>query len=48
MDKKFEYVIKINGKEVWRGMNPKEHYWEIKKVILVKLFPLLGKLPRMS
>ena len=32
MEKKFEYVIKIDGKEVWRGMNPKEKYWEIKKV----------------
>lgn len=31
MEKKFEFVIKVNGKEVWRGMNPKEKYWEIKK-----------------
>jgi len=31
MEKKFEFVIKVNGKEVWRGMNPKEMYWEIKK-----------------
>ena len=31
MEKKFEYVIKVNGEEVWRGMNPKEKYWEIKK-----------------
>lgn len=31
MEKKFEYVIKVDGKEVWRGMNPKEKYWEIKK-----------------
>lgn len=31
MERKFEFVIKINDKEVWRGMNPKEKYWEIKK-----------------
>lgn len=31
MEKKFEFVIKVNGKEVWRGINPKEKYWEIKK-----------------
>jgi len=27
---KYEYVIKIDGKEVWRGLNPKEKYWNIK------------------
>lgn len=29
--RKYEYVIKIDGKEVWRGLNPKEKYWEIKE-----------------
>ncbi len=28
---KFEYIIKVNGKKVWRGLNPKEKYWDIKK-----------------
>ena len=27
---KYGYVIKVDGKEVWRGLNPKEKYWEIK------------------
>jgi len=31
MKKKFEYVIKVDDKIVWRGLNPKERYWEIKK-----------------
>ncbi len=31
MEKKFEFVIKVDGKEVWRGLNPKEMYWETKK-----------------
>lgn len=31
MERKFEFVIKVNEKEVWRGLNPKEKYWEIKK-----------------
>jgi hypothetical protein len=26
---KYEYTIKVNGKEVWHGLNPKEKYWEI-------------------
>ncbi len=30
MKKKFEYVIKVDGKDVWRGLNPKEKYWKIK------------------
>ena len=30
MEQKFEYVIKVNEEEVWRGMNPKK-IWEIKK-----------------
>jgi len=30
MQKKFEYIIKIDNKEVWRGLNPKEKYWELK------------------
>ena len=29
--KKYEYVIMVDGKEVWRGLNPKEKYWEIKE-----------------
>ncbi len=29
--KKYEYIIKVDGKEVWRGLNPKEKYWEIKE-----------------
>lgn len=29
--RKFEYVIHVNKKEVWRGLNPKEKYWDIKK-----------------
>ena len=29
--RKYEYVIKVDGKEVWRGLNPKEKYWEIKE-----------------
>jgi len=31
MKKKFEYVIKVDEKEIWKGINPKEKYWEIKK-----------------
>jgi hypothetical protein len=31
MEKKFEYVIKVDGKEVWKGLNPKEKYFEIKE-----------------
>lgn len=31
MKKKFEYIIKVDGKEVWRGSNPKEKFWELKK-----------------
>ena len=30
-DVKFRFIIKVGGKEVWRGMNPKERYWEVKK-----------------
>ncbi len=26
---KFEYVIKVDGKEVWRGLNPTKAYDEI-------------------
>ena len=29
--RKYEYVIKVDGKEVWRGLNPKEKYWEIQE-----------------
>lgn len=28
---RFEYVIKVDGKEVWRGLNPKEKFDEIRK-----------------
>ena len=28
---KYEYIIKVNNKVVWHGLNPKEKYWEIKK-----------------
>ena len=31
IEKRFEYVIKVNGKDVWPGLNPTEKYWEIKK-----------------
>ncbi|MEA2075225.1 MAG: hypothetical protein U9O85_05780 [Euryarchaeota archaeon] len=31
MEKRFEYVIKIDGEDVWHGLNPKEKYWEIKR-----------------
>ena len=27
--RRHEYVIKLDGKEVWRGLNPKQKYWEI-------------------
>ena len=29
--KKFEYIIKVNSKIVWRGLNPKEKYWKLKE-----------------
>lgn len=28
---KFEYVIKVDKEDVWRGLNPKEVYKELKK-----------------
>ncbi len=28
---KFEYVIKVDGKIVWRGLNPTKAFFEIKK-----------------
>ncbi|MBL7170361.1 MAG: hypothetical protein ISS48_05075 [Candidatus Aenigmarchaeota archaeon] len=31
MRKKWEYVIRLDNKEVWRGMNPKKKFFEIKK-----------------
>jgi hypothetical protein len=31
MKRSFEYVIKVDGKEVWRGLNPTKVYFEIKK-----------------
>ena len=30
MMEKFEYVIKVDGKDVWRGLNPKQKFDEIK------------------
>lgn len=30
MEEKFGYVIKVDGKEVWSGLNPKRKYAEIK------------------
>ena len=27
--RRHEYFIKLDGKEVWRGLNPKQKYWEI-------------------
>jgi len=29
--KKYEYIIKVNNRIVWRGLNPKEKYWKLKK-----------------
>lgn len=31
MEKRFEYVIKVDGEDVWHGLNPKKKYWEIKR-----------------
>jgi hypothetical protein len=31
MERSFEYVIKVDEKEVWRGLNPTKVYFEIKK-----------------
>jgi len=31
VEKTFEYVIKVEGKEVWKGLNPTKVYFEIKK-----------------
>jgi len=31
MKKSFEYVIKVDNKEVWKGLNPKKKYFDIKK-----------------
>ena len=28
---KFEYVIKVDGREVWRGLNPKQKFAAVKK-----------------
>ena len=30
MERSFEYVIKIGRKEVWKGLNPTQKYFEIK------------------
>ncbi len=31
MKEKFGYVIKVDGKEVWQGLNPEKTYPEIKQ-----------------
>jgi hypothetical protein len=31
LKKRFEYVIKVEGKEVWRGLNPTKALSDIKK-----------------
>jgi hypothetical protein len=31
MGRRFEYIIKVGEKEVWRGSNPTKKYFEIKK-----------------
>ena len=31
MEEKFRYVIKVDGKVVWEGRNPKEKYFNIRK-----------------
>lgn len=31
MERRYEYVIRIGGKEVWRGKNPQKKYLELKK-----------------
>ncbi|MDI6807020.1 MAG: hypothetical protein QMD14_04395 [Candidatus Aenigmarchaeota archaeon] len=31
MEKRFEYVIKVEGKEVWKGLNPTKVYDQIVK-----------------
>ena len=29
IEKRFEYVIKVNGKDVWHGLNPEEKFDEM-------------------
>lgn len=36
MTRTYEYVIRIDGKEVWRGKNPKGKLLELKKKNLAK------------
>jgi len=31
VEKRFEYVVKVNGREVWKGLNPTQKYFEIKR-----------------
>jgi len=31
MAKKWEYVIRVDDKDVWRGMNPKRKFEELKR-----------------
>jgi hypothetical protein len=31
MEKKFQYVIKVDGKPVWRGLNVKRKFSELKR-----------------
>ena len=31
MKERFEYVVKVDGKDVWKGLNPTNAYLKIKK-----------------
>ncbi len=31
MEAKYEFVIKVDNKEVWRGINPKQIYTDLSK-----------------
>jgi ribosomal protein L14E/L6E/L27E len=31
MERRFEYVIKVEGRDVWKGLNPTKKYFEIKR-----------------
>lgn len=31
MERKYDYVIRVDGKDVWRGKDPKEKFMELKK-----------------
>ncbi len=36
MERKYEYVVHVDGKEVWRGKDLKDRFWEFKKKNLGK------------